>query len=248
VNGPAAAVEEMAARIADLEPAFAGILGAEPEEVVAAKSAAPFLSKGPSWVWDEERQRYRWPNTKRLVPEGRVFGLRERLIAESGKRIRAIAQDHLDGRITLTQMQKRIRDEYATNHLGLRALGKGGGAALTREDRAAVSKMVMSENGYLAGFAHDIADGKLTKAQILARAEQYAGGSYRQSFADARKLGHEGAGFLFKERLIKSEKPCQTCVDEAARGKVPIDEVGFVIGDTICKSSDHCEIVFYREE
>lgn len=244
----AASVATVAGYIADLDADMAGVLGAE---VSAEKVLPGVTTKKPrgSWGWDEAAQRFRWP-AGGTVSESRVFELREALVDASKARHRAIAQQYLDGDIGLKQMQKRMRQEYTQHHTALRALGRGGEKQLTRADREAIGAAVRRENGHLAGFARKIADGKLTEAQILANAEAYAGGSYRQSFALGRMAGHKAAGFNRKARLTRDSEqgPCDTCKREAAQGYVHIDKAGWVIGDTDCTHEDRCDIVFGKEE
>lgn len=248
-----AAIRRMADRLSEVDPAMAGVLDAEePEE--EGEKRLPFLAatkadpRKRTWIWDRDKQRYRWPNTGRLVPEGRVFRARERLVEDSRKRMRSFAQQYTNGEISLSQMQKRMRREYTDQHIAMRALGKGGAGQLTRADREDIWRKVKAENQYLAGFARDIADGKLTPDQIAARAELYAGANMRQEYAAGRLESHIANGYTHKQRVgPNDDRTCSTCASEIAMGRVPIDAVGFVIGGTECGSNDRCEILFYRE-
>jgi hypothetical protein len=219
--------------------------------VIAPVAAMPATKADPrtrTWVWNQDRERYVWPNTGRLVPEGRVFRARERLIEDSQKRMAGLADSYTNGEITLSQFQKRMRREYTDQHVAMRALGRGGEKQLTRADRQAISDMIKRENEYLAGFARDIADGKLTPAQIRARAEMYAGANMRQEYAAARLGSHQAEGYTHKRRVGPNDaSTCPTCRLEIAQEWVPIDAAGFELGHTECGSRDRCEIVFSRE-
>jgi predicted DNA-binding protein YlxM (UPF0122 family) len=177
-----------------------------------------------------------------------VFRARERLIEDSQKRMAGLADRYTSGEITLSQWQKQMRREYTDQHVAMRALGRGGEKQLTRADRQAISDMVKRENEYLAHFARDVADGKLTPDQIRARAQMYAGANMRQEYAAGRLAAHQGAGYTHKKRLGPNDsRTCPTCRSEIAQEWVPIDAAGFVLGATECGSRDRCEIVFSRE-
>jgi len=57
------------------------------------------------------------------------------------------------------------------------ALARGGRGKMGPADRGRVGAMVKEQYGYLRGFAEDVAAGKLTAAQIAARAKLYMAGS-----------------------------------------------------------------------
>ena len=248
-------VEEMEERIKEIDPDMAGIFDAVPvededdeDDETDTKKARRLQTKVPgpknSWKWDEDSQRYRWPNTKRAVPPARVAKLRERLIIDSRKRLGQLGDDYLDGKISLSKLQKDIRLELTRSHTSMRMLAVGGQQGMKRSDFAAAHSAMKKELGHLSTFMSKLGNGELSEKQFKNRLSMYAGGSMRQTFAGGQLDRHRKAGFTRKRRNIKSSKPCATCSAEAAVGWTGIDESGFVIGETECRGNDQCEITY----
>lgn len=197
------------------------------------------------WAWDPKAQRYRWPNTGRLLPPERVANVRERRVAEAKARMQQAAQSMLDGKLTVKQWQTAMRDESARAHLELRMLGVGGKANMTRGDYQWVHDRVKRESGYLADFGAAVRAGELSEAGILDRAGKYGGASLRDAYFGGATDAHAAAGFTRKRRSGADDgHTCATCQKEIAADWVSIERDGWVIGDSECQSQCRCEIEF----
>jgi hypothetical protein len=90
-----------------------------------------------------------------------------------------------DDAITLgrweTDMRQIIKDTYIQCYL----MGIGGEGQLSQKDFGSIGGMLADQYRYLNGFAQEIADGKLTPAQIEARIQMYIN-SARESYSRAR--------------------------------------------------------------
>lgn len=69
----------------------------------------------------------------------------------------------------VTSMRDALRDTYAAEYMA----GKGGRNAMTQADWGRLGHMLREQYVYLNEFATEVADGKLSQAQIAARANLY---------------------------------------------------------------------------
>lgn len=200
-----------------------------------------------SWSFDVDAQRYRWPNTGRLVPYVRVKGLVERRQADARKDMAAHTKALLDGRMTPDAWRDAMRGTIRSVHVQLRVVGAGGPDQMTPREYGRLGASLKREYKYLDAFARDIAAGNLSNAEIALRASMYGGASVLGEYEKARHFAHKGAAYDEKRRVpMGDERVCATCVREAARGWVPIDEPGFVLGATECKTGDRCGFEYRR--
>ena len=229
---------------------FATLLDVEPADTgrgdgKAARLATKDRARAYDWQWDVKRQRYRYPNTSRLVSNERVKGLRERRIEESKMRMRAAAKALADGTLDVKGFQRAVRDESAKAHLQARLLAVGGRENMTRADYQWVHDRVKREAGYLARFGQDLRAGRHSPTGAESRAAKYAGASIRAAYYSGATDRHIAAGYKQKARLgPDDERTCDPCRKEIMAGYVPIGKDGWVVGDTDCQSEDRCEVVF----
>jgi len=109
-----------------------------------------------------------------------VLGVRQLLIlrdafieSSKGSFVR-IAGKLVAGDNTLQQWTMSFREALKNEYLDEYALGKGGFVNMTQADFGSVGGMLRNQYGYLDKFAQDIADGKLSEAQIRNRSRMYA--------------------------------------------------------------------------
>lgn len=223
---------------------FGDLLDTEP--VDTGRKARVLRTKAPRgrWRWDPDKQRYRY-GSGRAVDAKRVAGLRERRVEESRVRMRGMTERMVNGDMSRSAWLKAMREESARAHTELRMLAVGGRGNMTREDWQWVHDRMKRERDYLAGFSRAIPG--LSDAQILARAEKYAGSSMRDAYYSGATASHIAAGYTRKRRVgPHDERSCDKCDKEIRQGWVPIERDGWVIGDTDCQSQDRCDIEFDR--
>lgn len=102
-------------------------------------------------------------------------GMRDGLIDMFSLRMRNLANDLTSGAIDLGTWQTQMKDELR-NLYGLQMLAavNGDRSLITAEMRMNLGLAMQAQYDYLATFAGDIALGRLSAAQIAARAAQYA--------------------------------------------------------------------------
>lgn len=203
---------------------------------------------GGSWAWSVYTQRWRYPNTGRAVPQAKVSGWLADRQAAIREDMRSLAGRHARGELSRPEFLLGMREQVKGAHIQSQLLAIGGRANAGAGDWGAVGQAVRREYGYLEGFAADIASGKLSEAQIMARAELYANAAVKSTYTEARRRGHQAAGFTHKRRHGPNDgATCSDCADEIAAGWVDIGESGWTIGHTACMANDRCEIEFKRE-
>lgn len=139
------------------------------------------MSDPTIYVWDAVSKRYRNTVNGRYVSERSLVGLRDEFIESQIRIVDNLSQSLIDGNLTVqaweTEMTNRLRKSYTAEFLA----GRGGKNAISQADYDTIEAMVRNQQGYLRGFAEDIATKNLSEAQITARARLYAESS-RQAF------------------------------------------------------------------
>lgn len=206
----------------------------------------------PGYVWDARLRGGRW---RHLLPDGRLGKLVS--AREMAADIRAIAKrsvahfgnlaaDVVAGRITARAFYETTRGELKALYLANAALGRGGWGRMGPVEWGRIGGILRGEYRYLAGFAKDLADGKLTEAQAQARAALYVGKAYSRYWDEDRRRKQEGGYREESWRDTGDERECSSCPVLAAQGWVPIGSLNTVpgAGDTECLGACRCEITY----
>ena len=206
----------------------------------------------PGYVWDERMRggRYRvlTPDGKlgRLVSQKDVASDVRTLHDASANRFAAMARDAQAGTITPADFQRAMMSETKDLHNASAALAHGGWEGMDQAAWGRNGQILRDEYKYLAGFAQDLADGKLTAAQADARARLYAGKAYSRFYAERARTT---AGQFAEERWQDTgdSKECPDCQRLAQMGWVPVGMLGTVpgAGDTVCGGACRC-VIHYR--
>lgn len=147
-------------------PDYAGLLDA----VFGKKKE---IKQSDRFTYDERSFRYRDSQTGRFISESTIktlAGQYENARQEVG---RELASQLVNKQVSLsewvTSMRSELRNTYSAEYM----LGRGGRNAMTSADWGNVGNMLKKQYGFLNEFANEIAAGKLTEAQIAARAQMY---------------------------------------------------------------------------
>lgn len=214
--------------------------------------ASPLRGQLPGYAFDLRMKgggRYR-----HVLPDGRLGNLvsRDSIVTElrsihdlSAVRFGNLAADTVSGRISAADFEAVMRAELRDLYNGTSALARGGWSQMDAAAWGRNGQILRGEYDYLAGFVQDIADGKLTEAQAIARAQLYAGKAYSRYWAEDQLL--KIAGGHTEERWMDTGDAveCQTCLNRAKLGWVPIGSIGAVPGDgsSECLGHDRCELL-----
>lgn len=125
------------------------------------------------WQWNPNTHRYRNTDTGRIITENTLIGLRDDMVDAWHTRVRNLAVDLADGRVTVQEWTLQMRREVSHLFSDEFMLAKGGRNAMFQADLDALEGMLATQYGYLQNFAEEVKAGDLSKAQIAARSELY---------------------------------------------------------------------------
>lgn len=187
--------------------------------------------------------RFRDLETGQFVPRSRVLLELDREIARTSTRLQGITRLMIGQQIDLPEFQIRFAEELKMAHLRLAAFGAGGREQLTPQHFGYVGQTLKQEYAYLDGFARDLATGRLTESQVLARASMYAE-SIAQSFHRSEQQTKSRDGFLGKRSLDVGAYHCPSCPAYATSTFIPAAEIVPVGVNCECRRRCRCFIVW----
>lgn len=141
------------------------------------------------YTWIPDRKRYRDEQSGRLLTERRMHTLRDRWVKDLKSRVRDLADGLDEGTLQVGDWERQMRQIVKDAHVDQYQLGRGGRNVMTQRDWGRLGRALRTQYEYLNGFARDIADGKLSTAQIKSRAAMYLD-STRQSFDRGRERAY----------------------------------------------------------
>lgn len=138
-------------------------------------------SPRPMWQYDPNSRRYRNLRTGRYVGPAELERLRNEFADALTRQTDRLAERLFDRSISIQtwvlEMRTLIKDSFIAQY----AAAVGGLQNMTAADYGRIGAMLSSQNQgqywYLQRFAEAIAEGRLSEAQIMARAQMYMGAS-----------------------------------------------------------------------
>lgn len=135
------------------------------------------------WRYDEKARRYRDPKTGRFVGRAKMLALRDTFVEAAKETVGQLA-----AKVAQPGWIESMREQLKQVYIDQYCLGRGGRNAMTPSDWGRVGNMLKEQYRYLNNFAGDIAAGKLSEAQIAARAKLYMQSS-SQAFEKGKTYG-----------------------------------------------------------
>jgi hypothetical protein len=192
------------------------------------------------FTWDAASLRYR--RGGRFVSERAVKLAIRRTIRAAAAEIRGVTADVAAGRVTVADWQARMAGELKNLHLASAMAARGGRRNMTPADWLRAGREIRYQLGRLGRFAADVAAGRLTERQVLARADLYVEAA-DGTFENARRGAAAGVYSQERNVLGAAENHCGGCLTETARGWVGLGEL-VPIGERACIVNCHCRYVF----
>lgn len=224
---------------------FAGILDARSLEDDERTARAVRQGDAPAgWTFDVRLQRFRYPGRDgrlgRLLAPERQRRLVERVMRAQQAEVRQATSRLVAGRLTPRAWQEHVATRLKTTHLQVGALATGGRERMGFSELGRVGQLVRTDYAALGRFGEDIAAGRMSEAQILARADLYSEANVRRGYAEAQRASHAAAGYGQERRILASGAAhCEGCAEEASRGYVTLGTLS-PIGAHECGSRDRC--------
>lgn len=198
------------------------------------------------YAYEVNAGRFRSLTTGRYVAQVDIQVLMQGEIDAGFQRIQGMADALAIGRLNLEQFQNAMIDHLSYTHDALHMLGRGGVFAMDTSDFAMLTAIKESEFEYLDGFLADIANGKLSAAQVRARIGMYNEKCYGSFFEGVRQSSM-AAGFDQERRVLNPAEHCNDCVALAAKGWQPINTLPRPTENSACQSNCKCTMEFRRQ-
>lgn len=203
-------------------------------------------NRSPLPQYERATGQYRASNG-RFVPRATILKLVDEESDRLSTRMKAHARLLTDGKIDLGEFQRRASDDIKLSAIRAGVFASGGKSQTPQAVYGAIGRELRSQYGFLAKFGEDLAAGKLTKEQAIARAGLY-GGASRTTFHQAEKVARKREGFRLAKRVLDAGSThCSECIQHSTNGEyVPIESIVPVGVNCSCHSRCRCAIVFLR--
>lgn len=203
-------------------------------------------NRSPLPQYERATGQYRASNG-RFVPRSTILKLVDEESDRLSTRMKAHARLLTDRKIDLGEFQRRAADDIKMSSIRMGVFASGGRSQTPQAVYGAVGRELRSQYGFLANFAQDLAAGKLTKEQAVARAGLY-GGASRTAFHQAEKVARKREGFRLAKRVLDINKNhCPSCLRHSTNGIfIPIEQIISPGVDCECRSRCRCFLVWKK--
>jgi hypothetical protein len=192
------------------------------------------------WAWDTKAGKYRDSAGKYLARD-QVIAMANESMSAASSVVEQLASLVSSGQLSPADFgllaRAEIKQDYITQYL----LGIGGREQMTPSDWGTLGQQLRDQYGYLNGFMQEIADGKLTEAQIQARMKMYVSAS-REAYEKAAEKSAKKAGFT--EECWTVDTSLENCADCLAYQAEGWQEIGYFpepgSGSTQCLTNCGC--------
>lgn len=210
-------------------------------------TAAKVSERQPSVQYDRRTAQYRNSQTGRFVPRATILRLVDDQSDHLSTRMKALARLLSDGKIELGEFQRRASDDIKLSSIRMGVFASGGRSQTPQSVYGVIGRELRSQYSFLANFAQDLAAGKLTKEQAIARAALY-GGASRTAFHQAEKVARKREGFVEAKRSLDPQsRHCISCLGYSTNGEwLPVEQVTMPTVNCQCMSRCRCQVVFRR--
>ena len=163
----------------------------------------------PKFDWRAAAGKFWNKTVGRIVPRLRVGREAERVASLTPTA--EWANSVFVGEMPLDVWQQTMRQELKTRYIQQYLAGRGGIGPMTQADYGSIGGMLADQYRYLDGFAREIAEGKLSEAQIAQRSEMYFNSS-REAFERGQKRAAEVAGLREVLWIKTAQESCPDCI------------------------------------
>lgn len=205
------------------------------------------------YTWAERAARFRDTKTGKFVANELIYKWAQQSIETSPAF--ELAMD-LAGEMSVGDWQLGMRDGIKREYIRQYLAGRGGREQMTQVDWGSIGGSLRDQYRYLDGFAKDVADGKLSKKQIVARSKMYFNSAREAKERGARRAEHDAG----KDRVRWVRTPaesCEDCIRLSRSGWRKADPWPFVMGGveiipgsghTACRTNCLCFLEYRHEQ
>jgi len=198
------------------------------------------------WTWQPTTQSYRDNETGRVITSDQVREWVLESIRKSGDAVTELARLLAEGKLSLDDWRRLMRDEIKDEYVALFLLGLGGLALLRAEDILLLAELLREQFAYLDRFVVEI--GELSEAQINARARSYTK-TAESAFWRGGLRAAVAAGMERVKWTLTPAEHCEDCIAFADMGWQRIDDNPYhgatpKSGATRCLFNCACVLLF----
>jgi hypothetical protein len=205
---------------------------------------------------------FSWLRTERTFVTGRnqqpvrpafIKAGAEAVVDETRLKIFALAQGLQAKQLTLSEFDLQGKRLIKSLHTANAALARGGWSQMRPADYEKVADTVATQYEFWQQRMKDAERGlygkNFERRSFLAHVYQYADAG-RSTYENTRLQVMKEGGAIEARRIRGATDGCPSCVEWAALGWVPIDEMEseYPIGSGECRNNCHCVIVTRREQ
>lgn len=193
----------------------------------------------PEYNYGNRSQRWRDASTGRFVSESTVETEMRRQVAATHAELESLTNRLYQGNITLPQWQSAVAQQLADTHMAQSMFAVGGRANMTAQNWGRVGGVLRDEYRYLTNFANDIANGRVSQAQAVARIRQY-GNATQQSYW--REYANASNGLIHWE--LNPAEHCADCLSLATGSPYTASSLPTYpgAGETTCRGNCRCNL------
>ena len=172
----------------------------------------------PEWTWDGNEYR---DEAGREVAN--VYELVLESIRKSEDAVAKLAQLLTEGKLSLADWRRLMRETIKDEYVAFFLLGLGGLELLREEEIRQLVELLVEQYAYLYQFVVQMGEGLPSNAQIIARSRSYirsAGSAYWVATHDAVTRG----GMTEVKWTMNPAEHCEDCIAFAGMGWQPIEE------------------------
>lgn len=217
------------------------LINATLEQLVYRQDA---VLRQPEWTFDSTIGRYRDRKTGRFLSKREALDLTQRSIVAASREVQQITDALVSGQLLLGDWQRRFAQIIKEVHLAQYILGRGGAANVYPADFLAVARTLKAEYRFLDAFARDIAVGRLSEAQLRARARLYLNKSTTSYWSGDAVAQERASHPMEMRRLLAPVEHCLDCVAYAAAGWVPVGMLPMPGSNCQCGPNCRCSIEY----
>jgi hypothetical protein len=156
----------------------------------------------------------------------------------------------MEGRIAPSVWQEQMRSELKNHILQQTALGSGGWDRISQAGYGRAGADLRQLYAKISGTAADIADGKISMAQAMARSNEYAGHGRSHFYTAQREVAQPSAPnmIMIERRLLGGGgRTCPGCVEYYNQGWAHFGLLP-APGDGSTPCGGNCKCVLIRQE
>lgn len=196
-------------------------------------------------IYDPRTGQYRKPNGQ-FASRGEVLAEVDQEIGRQRARLQGHSRLLANGQISLADWQARMGDDMKLSALRMAMLAAGGKQNMGPRQWGQVGQLLRQQYRYLQGFAADIAAGKLSQKQIMARTILYSGAT-KQAFHLIERNEKFLQGFMFARRTLDPQaEHCKDCIALARPNWTPTENVTPPGSRCRCAGNCRCRIQYSR--